>query len=178
MIPGLTTPLDPLHGDGYQFFSGLGGGTIVLAPLIAWWHHNNCTHKGCWRKGHKDPHHGHPLCRRHQPKLSPSQPSPSTSSATVSPCSKPAQSAVSRPPRHVAQAIAIADLAAPHTASSGRASSNATSTAAKAAADRSRVAGTRTSTTSSPSPTKAQPPQRTCAPSAAPVTKPREQPDR
>lgn len=65
----LVTPWDPLHNDGYQFWSGIGSGSPVLAAVVAWWHHNNCTEHGCWRKGHKDPEHGHPICRKHQPKL-------------------------------------------------------------------------------------------------------------
>ena len=31
ILPHLHTPLDPLHGDGYQFWSGIGSGS----PLIA-----------------------------------------------------------------------------------------------------------------------------------------------
>lgn len=65
----LVTPLDPLHNDGYQFWSGVGSGSPLLAGLVAWWHHNNCIEKGCYRKGHKDPVHGHPVCKRHQDKV-------------------------------------------------------------------------------------------------------------
>jgi len=69
-VIGLVTPLDPLHGDGYNFWSGIGSGSPILGAFVAWCHHNNCTQPGCWRKGHKDPGHGHPRCRKHQDKLS------------------------------------------------------------------------------------------------------------
>lgn len=61
--------LHPLHGLGYQFYSGIGSSitewlTVVVAGGV-WWRHHNCIEKGCWRKGHPDPEHGHPVCRRH-----------------------------------------------------------------------------------------------------------------
>jgi hypothetical protein len=65
----LVTPLDPLHGDGYGFWSGIGsdfGEVTLVVAVAAWWHHHNCIEKGCWRKGHADPTHGHPLCKVHQ----------------------------------------------------------------------------------------------------------------
>ena len=68
-VVSLVTPLDPLHNDGYQFWSGIGSGSPLLAAMGAWWHHHNCVEKGCWRKGHKDPEHGHPVCKKHQDKL-------------------------------------------------------------------------------------------------------------
>jgi hypothetical protein len=64
----LASFLDPLHGDGYQFWSGIAGDVFIFTGLLAWWHHVNCIEAGCWRKGHKDPEHGHPLCKRHQKK--------------------------------------------------------------------------------------------------------------
>lgn len=60
---------DPLHGDGYQFWSGIGSGSPILMALGVWWHHHNCVQKGCWRKGHPDPEHGHPVCRKHSEKI-------------------------------------------------------------------------------------------------------------
>lgn len=65
-----TYLLHPLNGLGYQFFSGIGSSISEWLTLIvaigAWCHHNNCIEKGCLRKGHKDPEHGHPVCRRHK----------------------------------------------------------------------------------------------------------------
>jgi hypothetical protein len=69
VLVALKTPLDPLHNDGYQFWSGIGsdfGEVTLVVGIIAWWHHINCIEKGCWRKGHADPAHGHPVCRRHK----------------------------------------------------------------------------------------------------------------
>jgi hypothetical protein len=37
----------------------------LLASVVTWWHHVNCIEKGCWRKGHPSPEHGHPQCRKH-----------------------------------------------------------------------------------------------------------------
>lgn len=65
----LVTPLDPLRNDGYQFWSGIGSGSPIFGAVVLWWHHNKCIEKRCFRKGHKDPVHGHPLCRKHQNKL-------------------------------------------------------------------------------------------------------------
>lgn len=67
-ILGLITPLDPLHGDGYQFWSGIGSGSPLFVIFIGYLHHHNCIEKGCWRIGHADPEHGHPVCRKHQDK--------------------------------------------------------------------------------------------------------------
>lgn len=61
---GLTTPLDPLHNDGYQFFSGIG--LAVFFPITYYWHHR-CHRVRCWRWGHADPEHGQPTCRKHSP---------------------------------------------------------------------------------------------------------------
>jgi hypothetical protein len=58
----------PLKGLGYQFWSGVGSDfseITLLGAIIAWWHHVNCIEKGCWRKGHPNPEHGHPVCRKH-----------------------------------------------------------------------------------------------------------------
>ena len=32
--------LDPLKGNGYQFWSGIGSGSPILAAAIVWWHHH------------------------------------------------------------------------------------------------------------------------------------------
>lgn len=60
--------LDPLHGDGYQFWSGIGAGSPVFIALAVWWRHHNCHVRGCPRLlWHPHPDHGHPTCRRHHP---------------------------------------------------------------------------------------------------------------
>lgn len=60
----------PLHGDGYQFWSGIAGsfltsipGWIVAAALFL--RHQNCHVKGCYRRGHIDPAVHAPACRHH-----------------------------------------------------------------------------------------------------------------
>lgn len=66
MLLALVTPLDPLHGDGYQAWSGILAGSPVFVGLAAWVHHHNCIERGCWRTGHPSPEHaGHPVCRKH-----------------------------------------------------------------------------------------------------------------
>ena len=32
--------LDPLHGNGYQFWSGIGSGSPILAAGVLWWRHH------------------------------------------------------------------------------------------------------------------------------------------
>lgn len=73
-----TYLLQPLRGSGYQFYSGIASSInewmsslVVLGIAMGtWWHHNNCIEHRCLRKGHKDPEHGHPVCARHQDRLS------------------------------------------------------------------------------------------------------------
>lgn len=60
--------LDPLHGDGYQFWSGIAGDGAILAACAVFWRKHNCHVGRCWRLAwHPDPTHGHPVCRRHHP---------------------------------------------------------------------------------------------------------------
>ena len=64
----------PLHGVGYQFWSGIAGSFLTSIPgwvavVVLYARHHNCTEKRCWRLGHPDPEHGHPVCRVHQHKL-------------------------------------------------------------------------------------------------------------
>lgn len=66
---GLETPFNPLHGDGYNFWSGIGSGSPVFVIAAGYLRHKNCIEKRCWRIGHPDPEHGHPVCRKHQNKL-------------------------------------------------------------------------------------------------------------
>lgn len=61
--------LNPLWGAQYQFWSGYGAN---FSPnpywglaIFLWWRHHNCVEPGCWRRGHPDPVHGHPICRGH-----------------------------------------------------------------------------------------------------------------
>jgi hypothetical protein len=67
----------PLKAYGYQFWSGVESAVQMAVEKLVygtvavtlWWRHHNCHEPGCWRKGHPDPDHGHPVCRRHQDKL-------------------------------------------------------------------------------------------------------------
>ena len=54
--------LDPLHGPGYQFWSGIGSGSPILAALVMAAHRHNCHHKGCWRLVR----HGRTHCKHHE----------------------------------------------------------------------------------------------------------------
>lgn len=61
----------PLHGLGYQFWSGIGsdfGEASLVTGIAVLLRHRNCHVKGCWRLGHADPEHGYPACRRHHSK--------------------------------------------------------------------------------------------------------------
>jgi hypothetical protein len=71
-------PIDfirPLHGGGYQFWSGIGSDLGELSILLtilafawAWWRTHNCHIHKCPRlMWHTHPDHGHPVCRRHHP---------------------------------------------------------------------------------------------------------------
>lgn len=65
---GLHTPLDPLHNDGYQFWSGIGSGSPLLVAAGVFWRKHNCHVHRCWRlQWHAHPAHGHPVCRKHHP---------------------------------------------------------------------------------------------------------------
>lgn len=65
MLATVSYWLDPLHGNGYAFWSGIGSGSPVFVLAIGWWHHHNCHLKGCWRPGHPDAD-GKPICRKHR----------------------------------------------------------------------------------------------------------------
>lgn len=66
---------EPLHGDGYQFWSGIGSDFqeltlfLVIGGLYAFLRRHNCHVKGCWRLAwHPSADHlGHPVCRHHHP---------------------------------------------------------------------------------------------------------------
>jgi hypothetical protein len=63
---------DPLHGDGYQFWSGIGSDVFLLAPFAVFYRRHNCHVDGCWRiqfKPHPDKP-GHVVCRKHHREVS------------------------------------------------------------------------------------------------------------
>ncbi len=70
MITELVTPLDPLHNDGYQWWSGLGSDVFLITGLAYGFRKINCHERRCWRVGK---HHieGTPyvVCHRHHPGL-------------------------------------------------------------------------------------------------------------
>ena len=67
----MNSPFDPLHSDGYNFWSGIGsdfGEATILLAVLAWWKHRNCQVKGCWRIHlHTPTEAGHFVCKRHHP---------------------------------------------------------------------------------------------------------------
>lgn len=61
-------PWDPLHGDGYQLWSGIGGDAFLVTGGLVWWRKHNCHVRGCWRlQWHPHPLHGHVVCKKHHP---------------------------------------------------------------------------------------------------------------
>ena len=63
-----TYVLHPMHGNGYQWHSGIGsdlGELTLVAAVVGTYKHKNCHVKKCWRLGHAHPEHGWPSCRRH-----------------------------------------------------------------------------------------------------------------
>ena len=67
----MNSPFDPLHSDGYNFWSGIGsdfGEATILVAFFAFWKHRNCQVKGCWRIHLTHPTEGgHFVCKRHHP---------------------------------------------------------------------------------------------------------------
>jgi hypothetical protein len=65
----------PLHGQGYQFWSGIGSDLGELSILIAitafvwgWYRvHKRHVHRCPRLSWHPHPLHGHPVCRHHHP---------------------------------------------------------------------------------------------------------------
>lgn len=58
----------PLRYWGYEWWSGAGsdlGELTLLGIAIGAYKHINCEEPGCWRRGHRHPDHGRPVCRRH-----------------------------------------------------------------------------------------------------------------
>jgi len=67
----MQTPFDPLHGDGYNFWSGIGsdfGEATIIVAVLAWWRHRNCQVAGCMRIHLMHPTDaGHYVCKHHHP---------------------------------------------------------------------------------------------------------------
>ena len=61
----LHTPLDPLHNDGYQFWSGIGSGSPILVGVAVYVRRHNCHVKRCpFISWHPQGTPGsHPVCR-------------------------------------------------------------------------------------------------------------------
>lgn len=55
-----------LKGRGYQFWSGIGSGSPLIAGVFIFWRKHNCHVKGCPRLIWKT-HNGDALCRVHHP---------------------------------------------------------------------------------------------------------------
>jgi|SRR5215472_4701014 len=64
----LHTPLDPLHNDGYQFWSGIGSDLAYIAAIVALFRHWNCHEHGCWRHGSVALENGTRTCHKHDPR--------------------------------------------------------------------------------------------------------------
>lgn len=68
-----TYVLHPLHGNGYQWHSGIGSDIQELAifgTVIALVKHANCDAPRCFRYGpHRTADGHHKLCRKHHPDL-------------------------------------------------------------------------------------------------------------
>jgi hypothetical protein len=60
-----TYLLHPLHGAGYQWWSGAGSDLAYVGALLGVWRHVACEQRGCLRPGHRHPDHGRPVCRKH-----------------------------------------------------------------------------------------------------------------
>lgn len=62
--------LDPIHGVGYQFWSGIGGAVALglAAAVWSWARPERCSQLGCRRRAVTlHPQHGQPVCPRHLP---------------------------------------------------------------------------------------------------------------
>lgn len=51
LLFALHTPLDPLHGDGYQFWSGIAGCLGIFTAAYTLWRRHSCHTPRCWRLG-------------------------------------------------------------------------------------------------------------------------------
>lgn len=62
--------MNPLHGDGYQFWSGLGGALVapILIGAAVWLWPTRCQELGCRRRAiRRHPQGGYPACAKHLP---------------------------------------------------------------------------------------------------------------
>lgn len=66
--------LHPLTGDGYQFWSGIGGSIVggiivaLLAAVAVWFWPTRCAELNCHRRATTlHPAHGRPVCTKHLP---------------------------------------------------------------------------------------------------------------
>lgn len=59
--------LDPLHGDGYQFWSGIGGAALipVIYKALGYVWPTRCTQLGCRRRARKATLAGVAFCHEH-----------------------------------------------------------------------------------------------------------------
>lgn len=71
ILSSITWLFHPLHGNGYQFWSGIEGSIPQLAAVTlaaAWLRKHNCHVQSCPRlQWHAHPDHGHPVCKHHHP---------------------------------------------------------------------------------------------------------------
>lgn len=59
----------PLNGNGYQFWSGIGsdfGELTIITAIVVWWKTHECHVDGCHRFG-KHPFQHYKLCKKHHP---------------------------------------------------------------------------------------------------------------
>jgi hypothetical protein len=69
-ITNLNSWLNPLADWGYQFWSGIGSGSPIIAGFWIWWHHHTCGAPRCYWFGRYPTADGvHHLCRHHHPDL-------------------------------------------------------------------------------------------------------------
>lgn len=61
--------LNPLHGSGYQLWSGFGGAVLipVIWKLLEWITPTRCSQLGCRRRAIAVTTAGVPFCQRHLP---------------------------------------------------------------------------------------------------------------
>lgn len=59
--------IDPLHGDGYQWWSGLGSDLMYFTGLWIFLRHHNCHVRGCMRPGHMYQDINEMRCNKHRP---------------------------------------------------------------------------------------------------------------
>lgn len=67
LFTNLVTPFDPLHNDGYQFWSGIGANAFLVTWAAIWWRKHNCHVGGCPRLQWHSTAAGDCVCRKHHP---------------------------------------------------------------------------------------------------------------